>query len=65
MKTCANCSREVKVFLVDLNLYSGRGRRIKFKRCKRNSPPRNFCVTIILDKIVIKMKNLNGNSVCC
>ena len=57
MKTCAYCSREVKVCLVDLNLYSGKGRRIKFKRCKKNNSS-NVCLTLILDKIVIKMKNL-------
>ena len=54
-KTCPNCLRETKVVLVDLNLYNGRGGRIKFKRCKRKIC-KNFCVTLILDKIVI-----NGN----
>ena len=57
-KTCPNCLRETKVFLVDLNLYNGRGGRIKFKRCKSKIPlkKKDFCMTLILDKIVI-----NGN----
>ena len=57
-QTCSNCLREIKVFLVDLNVYNGRGGRIKFKRCKRKIPfkKKDFCVTLILDKIVINMK---------
>ena len=59
-KTCPNCLRKTKVFLVDLNLYNGRGGRIKFKQCKRKIK-KDSCVTLILDKISINMKNLNGN----
>ena len=58
-KTCPNCLQETKVVLVDLNLYNRKG-RIKFKRCKRKIK-KDFCVTLILDKISINMKNLNGN----
>ena len=59
VKTCRNCLQETKVILVDLNLYNGRSGRIKFKRCTRN-----FCATLILDKISINIKNLNGNLGC-
>ena len=38
MKTCANCSRETKVFLVDLNSFDPNGKKIRFKRCKRKIP---------------------------
>ena len=62
-KTCPKCLQERKVVLVDLNLYNGRGGRIKFKRCKRKK--KYFCVTLILDKISINMKNLNGNLGSC
>ena len=58
-KTCPNCLQETKVVLVDLNLYNRKG-RIKFKRYKRKIK-KDFCVTLILDKISINMKNLNGN----
>ena len=34
-KTCANCSRETKVVLVDLNLFDPNGRTIRFKHCKK------------------------------
>ena len=61
-KTCSNCLKETKVVLVDLNLYKGRGGRIKFKRCQRK---KNVCITLILDKIFINMKNLNGNLARC
>ena len=57
-KTCANCLRETKVFLLDLNSFDPKGRKIRFKRCKRKMPlekKKDFCVTLILDKIVIKI----------
>ena len=53
-KTCANCLRETKVFLVDLNLLDPNGKKIRFKHCKKMKK-KDFCVTLILDKIVIKM----------
>ena len=53
-KTCPNCLRKEKVFLVDLNLYKGRGGRIKFKQCKRKTG-KHFCVSLLLDKIVIRL----------
>ena len=59
-KTCPNCLRETKVVLIDLNSYNGRGGRIKFKRCKRKIE-KDFCLTLILDKIFINIKNLNSN----
>ena len=59
-KTCPNCLQETKVVLVDLNLFNRKGGKIKFKRCKRKIK-KDFCVTLILDKISINMKNLNGN----
>ena len=62
-KTCSNCLQETKVALVDLNLYNGRGGRIKFKQCQRKK--KNVCLTVILDKIFINMKNLNGNLARC
>ena len=52
-KTCQNCLREEKVFLVDLNLYKGRGGKIKFKQCKKRIGKQ--CVSILLDKIVIRL----------
>ena len=52
-KTCRNCLREEKVFLVDLNLYNKRRRKIKFKQCKKD-----FCAKLILDKISINVKKL-------
>ena len=60
-KICSNCLQETKVVLVDLNLYNGRGRRIKFKRCQKKISKKDFCLTLILDKISINMKNLNGD----
>ena len=59
-KTCPNCLRETKVVLIDLNSYNGRGGRIKFKQCKRKIE-KDFCLTLILDKIFINIKNLNSN----
>ena len=53
-KICSNCLKPTKVVLVDLNVYKGRGGRIKFKRCQKSK--KDFCLTLILDKIVI-----NGN----
>ena len=53
---CPNCLQKIKLFLVDLNLYNGRGGRIRFKQCKRRRRiplKKDFCVTLILDKIVI------------
>ena len=60
-KICSNCFQLSNCFLalVDLNLYNGRGGRLKFKRCKKNK----YCLTLILDKISINMKNLNDNLV--
>ena len=57
-ETCANCLRKTKVVLVDLNLFDPKGRKIRFKRCKKN---KKFCVVLILDKICI---NMNGNFGC-
>ena len=56
-KTCPNCLQETKVVLVDLNLYNGRGGRIKFKRCKRKIFKKK-CLTLILGKISINMKKM-------
>ena len=53
-KTYPNCLKEEKVFLVDLNLYKGRRGRIKFKQCKRKNG-KNFCMSLLLDKIVIRL----------
>ena len=58
MKTCLNCLRETKIFLVDLNSLDPNGRTIRFKRCKKKMPlekKKDFCVTLILAKIVIKI----------
>ena len=52
-KTCPNCLRKEKVFLVDLNLYKGRGGRIKFRQCKKRTG--KHCVLLLLDKIVIRL----------
>ena len=55
MKTCASCLRKEKVFLVDLNLFKirrGRG-TIKFKQCKKRIG--EYCVSLLLDKIVIRL----------
>ena len=63
-KTCANCSRETKVFLVDLNLFDPKGKKIRFKQCKKKIPlqrKKDFCVILILDKISIRV---NGNFGC-
>ena len=54
MKTCVNCLREEKVFLVDLNLFKKtRKGTIKFKQCKKRIG--QYCVTLMLDKIVIRL----------
>ena len=53
-KTCSHCLRKEKVFLVDLNVYNGRGGRIKFKQCKKRTE-QDFCMILLLDKIVIKL----------
>ena len=37
-KTCPNCLRETKVVLVDLNSFNPKGRKIRFKRCKKKIP---------------------------
>ena len=63
-KTCPNCLRETKVVLVDLNSFNPKGRKIRFKRCKKKIPlekKKDFCVILILDKISISM---NGNFGC-
>ena len=56
-KKCSNCLQETKVVLIDLNLFNKKGGKIKFKRCNRKIK-KDFCITLILDKIVI---DLNGN----
>ena len=56
-KICSNCLQQTKVVLVDLNVYKGRGGRIKFKRCRKSK--KDFCLTLILDKISINMSR------CC
>ena len=54
-RTCPNCFGETKVHLIDLNAYNGRT-KIKFKRCKwKKMKKKHFCVTLLLDKIVIKI----------
>ena len=57
-KTCPNCLQETKVVLVDLNLFNRKGGKIKFKRCKRTIK-KDFCLTLILDKISINIENCN------
>ena len=56
-KTCPNCLHETKVVLVDLNLFNNKGRKIKYKRCKRTIK-KDFCLTLILDKISINIEKL-------
>ena len=57
MKRCLNCLRKEKVFLIDLNLYKGRGGRIRFKKCKKRIG--KYCIVLLLDKIVIKLDRYN------
>ena len=52
-KTCPNCLRQEKVFLVDLNLYNGRAGKLKFKQCRKRIGKN--CVSILLDKILIRL----------
>ena len=54
-KTCRNCLQETKVVLVDLNLFNNKGRIIKFKPCKKKIK-KDFCITLILDKISINIE---------
>ena len=54
MKTCSSCLREEKVVLVDLNLFKKtRKGTIKFKQCKKRIG--EYCVVLMLDKIVIRL----------
>ena len=54
MKTCTSCLRKEKVFLVDLNLLKKTRRgTIKFKQCKKQIG--EYCVSLLLDKIVIRL----------
>ena len=53
-RTCPNCFGKTKVYLVDLNVYNGRV-KIKFKRCNWKKEKMQNCVTLLLDKIVIKI----------
>ena len=54
MKTCTRCLREKKVFLVDLNLFKKtRKGKIRFRQCKKRIG--KYCVTLLLDKIVITL----------
>ena len=54
MKTCTNCSRKEKVFLVHLNLFKKtRKGTIRFKRCKKQIG--KYCVTLLLDKMVVRL----------
>ena len=54
MKTCTSCLRKEKVFLVDLNLFKKTRRgTIKFKQCKKRIG--KYCVSLLLDKIVIRL----------
>ena len=57
MKRCLNCLRKEKVFLMDLNLYKGRGGRIRFKQYKKRIG--KYCIVLLLDKIVIKLDRYN------
>ena len=52
-KTCQNCLRQEKVFLVDLNLYNKRAGKLKFKQCRKRIG--KHCVSILLDKILIRL----------
>ena len=61
-ETCANCLRKTKVVLVDLNSFDPKGKKIRFKRCKKKmQKEKKFCIILILDKICI---NMNGNFGC-
>ena len=54
MKTCLTCLRKEKVVLVDLNSYKKtRKGTIKFKQCKKRIG--EYCVVLLLDKIVIRL----------
>ena len=53
-RTCPNCFGETKVYLVDLNAYNA-GAKIKFKRCNWKKNKNKHCVTLLLDKIVIRI----------
>ena len=53
-KTCPNCFKKTKVYLVDLNAYNGRT-KIKFKQCDWKKNKKKHCVTLLLDKIVIRI----------
>ena len=56
-KTCRNCLQETKVVVVDLNSFNNNGRIIKFKRCRKKIE-KDFCITLILDKISINIEKL-------
>ena len=55
-KTCPNCLQETKVVFVDLNLFNNKGRKIRFKRCRKIK--KDFCITLILDRISINIEKL-------
>ena len=57
IKTCRNCLQETKVVFADLNSFNNNGRIIKFKRCKRKIK-KNFCITLILDRMSINIEKL-------
>ena len=65
-ETCANCLRKTKVVLVDLNSFDPKGKKIRFRRCRKKmflkkEKEKEFCIILILDKIRI---NMNGNVGC-
>ena len=55
-KTCPNCLQETKAVFVDLNLFNNKGRKIRFKRCRKIK--KDFCITLILDRISINIEKL-------
>ena len=53
-RTCPTCFGQTKVYLVDLNAYNGRA-KIKFKRCNGKKNKKKHCVTLLLDKIAMRI----------
>ena len=59
-ETCSTCLRKTKVVLLDLNLFDPNGRKIRFRRCQKKEKEKEFCITLILDKIRIIMNDNVG-----